>query len=134
METEDQIVRSVIGAVPGQMRGRRQIFTNERVIMRENVVEVLGKALAVHQKNRTEIIYLENYVRGIQPILDRVKKVNGEINNKIVVNIANEIVTFKTAEFAGEPISYISRKGVDESVPEKVACINDMMLAEWQLR
>lgn len=129
METENQIVGSVIGAVPGQMRGRRQIFTNERVIARNNVVEVLGKALAVHRQNRAEEIFLEKYVRGVQPILDRVKKVNGEINNKIVVNIANEIVTFKTSEFAGEPIQYISRSK-DDSVPEKVACVNNMMLSE----
>ncbi len=117
------------GFVPHQFNGRQQIFTSERVITRDNVVDVLRKALAVHQRNRKEIMYLEKYVRGVQPILDRIKKVNGEINNKIVVNIANEIVTFKTAEFAGEPIQYISRGSVDD-VPEKVACINDMMLSE----
>ena len=117
------------GFVPHQFNGRRQIFTSERVITRDNVLNVLQKALAVHHRNREEIEYLEKYVRGIQPILSRIKKVNGEINNKIVVNIANEIVTFKTAEFAGEPIQYISR-GSGDDVPEKVACINDMMISE----
>ena len=111
------------------MTGRKQIFTEETNITRENVVRVLNKALETHNRNREDIIFLQKYLRGVQPILDRVKKVNGEINNKIVVNIANQIVTFKTAEFAGEPIQYISR-GSNESVPEKVGVINDMMLSE----
>ena len=115
---------------PRTLNGRRQIFTSETAITRDNVVNVLAKALEVHYQNRTEILYLEKYLRGVQPILDRVKKVNGEINNKIVVNIANEIVTFKTAEFAGEPIQYKSRASESDDVPEKVAKINDMMLSE----
>lgn len=117
------------GAVSPQMHGRRQIFTNETVITDGNVIEVLNKALRIHQQNRTEEIYLEKYMRGVQPILDRVKQFNQEINNKIVVNIANQIVTFKTSEFAGEPIQYISR-GNTKGAPEKVAELNSMMLSE----
>ena len=111
------------------MKGRKQIFTNETEITAGNVVEVLNKALPIHARNREDEKYLERYVRGVQPILDRVKAVNAEINNKIVVNIANQIVTFKTAEFAGEPIQYISRGNRPEA-PEKVAQINSMMMAE----
>ena len=119
------------------LRGRRQIFTGEAEITRENVVEVLEKALAIHALNREEILFLKKYARGDQPILQRVKTYNAEINNKIVVNIANQIVTFKTSEFAGEPIQYVSRAtgmrerdGGEVSVPEKVAQVNSMMLAE----
>lgn len=119
----------VNGAVSPRMHGRRQIFTNEMEINRGNVLEVLNKALQVHQRNRTEEIYLEKYMRGVQPILDRIKAYRQEINNKVVVNIANQIVTFKTSEFAGEPIQYISR-GKKEGIPDKVACLNDMMLSE----
>ncbi len=111
------------------MTGRRQIFTNETVITCSNVIDVLNRALEVHERNRTEEVFLEKYMRGIQPILSRIKNVNGEINNKIVVNIANQIVTFKTAEFAGEPIQYISRGG-NPDVAEKVTAINSMMLSE----
>lgn len=125
--SEDPVIS---GGEPKNLHGRRQIFTDQAVITRDNVIEVLSKALAVHWKNREEIIYLEKYLRGKQPILARVKKVNGEINNKIVVNIANEIVTFKTSEFAGEPIQYKSRASDNDDVPEKVAAINDMMLSE----
>lgn len=110
--------------------GRRVLSTNETEINRGNVLEVLNKALETHLRNRSEIVYLEKYMRGYQPILERVKKVNAEINNKIVVNIANQIVTFKTSEFAGEPIQYVSRGSNGEDVPEKVAQLNDMMLSE----
>ena len=114
---------------PMSLHGRRQIFTDASVINRGNVLEVLNKALAVHARNRIEEVYLEKYIRGIQPIIDRTKVYNGEINNKICVNVANQIVTFKTAEFAGEPIQYISR-GSKESVPKMVEKVNSLMLSE----
>jgi len=118
------------------LHGRRRIYTGEKEITRENVVQVLQKALSTHEQNRQEIIFLQNYEKGIQPILERHKEYNAEINNKIVVNIAQEITVFKESEFAGEPIQYVSRrgnKGVDDDnreIPEKVAKINDMMLSE----
>ena len=119
----------VHGAVSPMMHGRRQIFTNERHIHRGNVIEVLNKALPTHLKNRREEIYLEKYMRGVQPIVWREKHFNKEINNKVVVNIANQIVTFKTSEFAGEPIIYVSR-GEREGAPELVADLNSMMMSE----
>ena len=125
------------------LRGRRQILSSVEAVTDENVIEVLNKALAVHQINRKEELYLKNYEKGLQPILFRTKNYNAEINNKVVVNIANQIVTFKTSEFAGEPIMYVTRgsgmreadksdKGEPdgETVPEKVARINSMMLSE----
>ena len=102
MPLEADVVRMQSGIAPSGLHGRREIFSSESVITRENVVDVLNKALGVHGKNRAEILYLEKYLRGIQPILHREKKYNKEVaDNKIVVNIANEIITFKTAEFAG---------------------------------
>ena len=120
------------------LHGRRQIFNSAKEINDGNVVEVLTKALQIHEINRREIKYLKNYERGIQPILARTKNYNAEINNRIVVNVAAQIVTFKTSEFAGEPIQYISRaSGVrstdqqdEDTVPDKVALVNSMMLSE----
>lgn len=130
MALEADTVRSLSDIEPSGLHGRRQIYTNETEITRGNVLQVLEKAMAVHSWNRAEIIYLEKYLRGIQPVLHRVKQTHTEINNKVVVNLANEIVAFKAAEFAGEPIQYKSRNSRNESVPEKVAKINDMMLSE----
>ena len=118
------------------LHGRRVILSGENEITRDNVIDVLHKALTIHNINRREILFLLDYNRGIQPVLNRIKQYNSEINNRIVVNIANEITTFKEAEFAGEPIQYVSRrgnKGVDDDnkvIPGKVAKVNDMMLSE----
>lgn len=114
---------------PLSLHGRRQIFTNVSEITSENLIGVLNDALAIHAQNRSEEIYLEKYLRGIQPILDRQKVFNAEINNKVVVNIANQIVAFKTSEFAGEPIQYVSR-GSKKSIPKKVEKLNSMMISE----
>ena len=119
-----------------KLHGRRQIFTDVEAVTDTNVLDVLTKALSVHELNREEIIWLKNYAKGIQPVLNRTKEYHAEINNKIVVNIANQIVTFKASEFAGEPIMYVSRgsglreRDSDEPIPEKVAKVNNMMLAE----
>ena len=134
--SEEKIVRGIknsnedvyMPVSPMSLHGRRQIFTNEE-INATNVARILNKALNIHAQNRTEEVYLEKYIRGIQPILDRVKVYHDEINNRVVVNIANQIVTFKTSEFAGEPIQYISR-GSKKSVPKKVEKLNSMMLSE----
>ena len=114
---------------PMELHGRRQIFTNEQEITPANILKVMNDALAVHARNRSEEKYLMRYLRGIQPILDRIKVYHDEINNKIVVNVANQIVTFKTAEFSGEPIQYVSR-GNNESVPQKIEQLNSMMISE----
>ena len=118
------------------LHGRRVILSGASEVTSANVIDELTKALTIHNQNREEILYLIGYNKGIQPILQRSKVYNQEINNKIVVNIANEIITFKEAEFAGEPIQYVSRrgnKGVDDDnreIPEKVAKVNDMMISE----
>ena len=89
-QTENEMIREMsYGAMPNVLHGRRQIYTSHAEITRGNVVDVLQKAMNVHGQNREEERYLANYIRGIQPILLREKKVNGEINNKVVVNVAN---------------------------------------------
>lgn len=119
------------------LRGRRQILSSESEITDENVLDVLNKAMPIHLANRREEIFLKKYERGQQPILNRRKLYNEHINNTLVVNIANQIVTFKSSEFAGEPIQYVSRgsgqrekDGTESDVPDKVAHVNSMMLTE----
>ena len=128
--------KNVNAGFSNTLHGRRVILSGASEITSENVIDELVKALTIHNINRREILYLTDYNKGIQPILNRSKVYNQEINNKIVVNIANEITTFKEAEFAGEPIQYVSRrgnKGVEDDnreIPEKVAKVNDMMISE----
>lgn len=124
-----------------QMFGRTQIYTDESVITRDNVVTVLEKAISVHTNNQNEIEYLWNYYCGKTPILGKTKEVRDSINHLINVNRANEIVTFKRGYGFGEPIQYI-RRGKDDSLSDEVSKLNEYMylagkqakdseLAEW---
>lgn len=111
------------------MFGRRVIYTEVERIHEGNIIDVLQKALFTHLQNQSEIDYLYRYYRGDQPILNRVKEVRPEINNQIVENRANEIVSFKTGYLVGEPVQYVSR-GNDEAVASEVLTLNDYMLSE----
>ena len=111
------------------MSGRRIIKTSVTEITDENVVDVLRKALATHELNRSEIDYLWKYYRGDQPIRNRVKGVRPEICNKITENRANEIVSFKVGYLCGEPIQYVSRNGGEEIV-KQINTLNEYMFAE----
>lgn len=112
-----------------QMNGRRVIKTSVREITRENVIEVLHKAMSEHNLNRNEIDYLWNYYRGKQPILHRIKDVRPEICNRIVENRANEIVSFKVGYLCGEPIQYVGRNG-EETTTKAITALNELMFAE----
>ena len=111
------------------LHGRRKIYTNKREITEANVVEVVSNAMNVHGANQSEIQYLYDYYRGKQDIRNRSKQVRPEINNKVTVNRANEIVTFKTAYLLGEPIQYVSI-GEDDSVSQSVNTLNEYMRSE----
>lgn len=111
------------------MFGRRVIYSDVEEITRDNVLEVLRKAMAIHEINRDEIVYLDAYYRGNQPIINRIKDVRPEINNKIVVNRAKVIVDFKTGYLLGEPIQYVNRKG-DDSVTEQINILNEFVFSE----
>src|SRR5690554_4960881 len=85
--------------------------------------------MSVHLTNSSDIDYLYRYYRGNQPILQRVKRVRPEINNKIVENHALEIVDFKKSYVFGEPIQYV-RRGESEEISEKITQLNEYMFAE----
>lgn len=112
-----------------QFFGRKVIYSSESEITSENVIEVLKKAVSVHLINSSDINYLYRYYRGNQPILQRVKQVRPEINNKIVENHALEIVDFKKGYVFGEPIQYV-RRGESEEISEKITQLNEYMFAE----
>ena len=109
--------------------GREVITTNQDVINSENIIEELGKALAIHRQNEIEIDYLQKYFSGDQPILYRTKVTRPEIDNKFVVNLAYELVMRKVAETCAEPIQYILR-GVEESKGEEITELNRIMDSE----
>ena len=109
--------------------GRKIIKTNKPQINASNIVEELNKALAIHNQNAIEINYLDRYYSGDQPILYRKKVNRPEVNNKLVVNLAYELVERKVADICAEPIQYVLR-GTDEKKSEEITQLNVTMDSE----
>ena len=109
--------------------GRKIIKTNKSQINASNIVEELNKALAIHNQNAVEINYLDRYYSGDQPILYRKKVNRPEVNNKLVVNLAYELVERKVADICAEPIQYVLR-GTDEKKSEEITELNVTMDSE----
>lgn len=97
----------------------------------ENIIGKLPEILSIHYQNVTEIEYLDNYYKGIQPILDKIKVVRPEINNKILVNHAYEIVEFKKSYVFGDPVQYVQKgeKNTEETNPA-ISLLNKYMESE----
>lgn len=109
--------------------GRQIIYTRQRQITEDNIVDELNKALVKHRQNAIEVEYLDRAYRGDQPILYRQKVNRPEVNNKIVVNLAYELVEMKTAEICAEPIQYVLR-GTDDKKSEEITQLNITMDSE----
>ena len=103
--------------------GRKVIYTDESEITASNVVAVIQNAFMAHLINRNDISYLYDYYKGKQPILDRIKEIRPEICNKVVVNLAYDIVDFKVSYLLGSPFSYVS----DKEKIDSVNILNDYM-------
>lgn len=123
---EAYLVRNIEYFPPDGLTGRTKILSPVKEVTRDNVVDVLNKALAIHANNAGQINYLYNYYKGCQDIRGKVKYTRENINNKVTVNRANEIVAFKTAYLLNEPIQYISNGEVSEDINR----LNEYMRAE----
>lgn len=106
----------------GTFLGREELRTTSRYITRENVCYVLNKVLPAFQRNVRDIKYLYNYYLGVQPILNRVKLVRPDINNKVAVNHAEEIVSFFNGYIFGDPIVYAGRS--EDDCSEEIQNLN----------
>ncbi|MBR1750433.1 MAG: phage portal protein [Ruminococcus sp.] len=116
-----------------KLHGRRTIYIEDKVYGRENIITAVGKIEAVHRINAGEEVYLKEYVKGWQPVYDRIKQIRPEIKNTPVENHALEILNFKTGFMFGEPVQYVlhgdcklhERKEGDEDT--RVASLNEFM-------
>ena len=104
--------------------GRKKILVNTESITSENIIKYLKEAINIHEKNKREENYLYEYYKGNQPILNRKKKIRPTINNKIVVNKANEIVSFKTGYLLYSPIQYASKSNEQS---DEISTLNSYM-------
>lgn len=135
-----------IGVEPLPLFGRRVIYYDADKITKDNIEDALSKALAIHAKNEYEIKQLYDIYKGKMTVLEKQKDVREEINNKIVANFPNAVVSFHTGYFLGKPIQYVSRGEKTEELNSAVSnwidelnrfsddCnkpSDDMTLAEW---
>ena len=96
--------------------GRRVLYTDATEITADNVASVVQNVFPAHMANVDEINYLYNYYKGKQPILERIKEVRPEITNRVVVNFANEIVSFKVGYLLNSPFQYVAITDKNEAV------------------
>lgn len=131
---------------PERLFGRTVIYYDDVPITRENICTILNKAMPIHRVNMAQIEKLYTIFKGKQAIFDKVKDIRPEINNKIVTNFANQIVTFKTGYLLGKPIQYVSRgertTELSDTVSQEIDQLNryasdcdkaakDVEIAEW---
>jgi len=121
------------------LKGRREIFTDVKEITKENICEVMDEAFSIHLLNASEIKYLQEYERGVQPIQNRVKEIRPEINYKVVENHAAEITAFKVGYVFGSPITFVQRASNDiygnngNIDDKKISILNEMMFEEGKI-
>lgn len=112
--------------------GRIKVYTDEPIITKSNIIDVLRKAFAEYQVNFRDIKYLLEFEKGVQPLM-REKLYRKEIDVQCVDNLANEITEFKTGFIWGNPITFIQRgkeEDADNEVLSAVAQLNVMYDAE----
>ena len=127
--------------------GRSKIYSDAKEITAANVKDEVSKALAVHNKNQSEIEALWRQYRGQTKILEKTKEIRQEINHKINVNVAYEVTKFHKGYVFGEPIQYVRRENTaakedDDIIATDINALNGYMsdankaavdnaLAEW---
>jgi len=110
--------------IPEGLFGRKKIYTAAEEITSDNVLKYVRDAMNWHGMNVVSEETLYWYRRGVQPILERTKERNAFINNKVVVNFADQAVTFRNGYFLTKPVFYIGRGGADI---EKVQELNNYL-------
>lgn len=121
MSTEStNTTENMVKTLSGFLFGRRDIYSSAEEITSDNIIDEVNSALVYHLQNVAEEEYLYWYRRGLQPILNREKDRNEFINNKILQNTAEEIVTFKNGFFLMEPCTYVSRRAGAKNKVDKL--------------
>lgn len=124
--TENELLHSIAVFDHSVLGGRKRLTTT---IGGENVEEILEDIRKQSSKvnfNAMSAQYLWNYVRNMQPILDRVDDTEGaSSNNKVVVNFAVAISRNLSAYTFPKGINYLSKNNSPEC-RDFVKLLNDM--------
>ena len=121
--------------------GRQKITAKYEEFTADNAVDQLNAALSVHRRNAAQIRFLYNYYRGNTPILRRSKEYRQDVNNRVGVALAQEVISFYTGYLVGRPITYSQHDAKTDRMQEinqlndwcrmaqKATC--DIDLASW---
>ncbi|MBS7020369.1 MAG: phage portal protein [Firmicutes bacterium] len=111
-----------------RLYGRKIIYADyePEEMNEQTITKILNDIFSIHLHNSYEINYLENYYKGFQPILDKVKEVRPTINNKVIENNAYYMVEFKKGFVFGKPMQYVQ---LGDVANEEVGELNSYMQA-----
>jgi len=119
--------------------GRKQLFTDylpnkmrsenstSPELNQDNIPDIIKDVWADVLANGTESQYLLDYYKGKQDILDRVKVVRPDVDNRVVFNHAMAITRDTVGYTFGKPIRYVHR---NEKARDAVAELNSLVEAE----
>ena len=72
----------------------------------KKVIDVVSNSFDIHLQNMQDSMYLQDYIKGIQDIKDKVKLTRTDINHTSVENWAYAFVDWKKTYLLGKPIQY----------------------------
>ena len=115
-------LKKVGESVVAKQIGRKEILTSYANIQNgEELLKVLNNAISTHNVNEQAIKELENYYRGIHPILRRRKDIRADIKNNVIRPLPYAIVEFKKGYEFGNTIQYIQKRGNIAPNPEDIS-------------
>lgn len=105
----------------------KQLLSGSDKEIESRILEIMKDSIPVHEKNRTDSIYLQNYLYGDQDIKEKVKLTRTEINNKSVENWAWAFQDWKKAFLLGKPIQYSPN---DDNANDEITTLNKYVIYE----
>ena len=137
-----EVTSTVYSSDMPYLTGRRPLLTSfkREQVNKDTIPGILQGASLRHEQNVVEMNLLLNEFLGVQEILERNRNFNLDINNKIVVNRAQEITRKVVGYFLGEPVSYTSRSAESDGIEienlngymeEEDKAARDVELGEW---
>jgi len=91
------------------------------------ILNILNDSIPIHEKNRSESRYLQDYLYGDQDIKEKKKLTRTEINNKGVENWAWAFQDWKKAFLLGKPIQYAP---LSDKANEEITTLNNYVIYE----
>lgn len=93
----------------------------------KRIIEILKDGILIHDKNKRESKYLQDYLYGDQDIKNKKKLTRTEINNKGVENWAWAFQDWKKAFLLGKPIQYAP---LNDNANKEITNLNNYVIYE----